>query len=179
MKVLVAYASKYGATQGIAERIGDVLRRRGLEVDVKPCKDVDDATGYDAYVIGSAVYEFNWRKDARKLVERSAEELAAHPTWLFSSGPVGTETVDKEGHDVLKGAEPKQFAEYEDRIRPRGKQVFRGAYDHAKIRGGDRIIAWMPAIRDILPEGDFREWDAIEGWANSIADELSKQSARA
>ena len=30
----------------------------------------------------------------------------------------------------------------------------------------------MPAIRDILPEGDFREWDAIDAWADSIAENL-------
>jgi len=79
---------------------------------------------------------------------------------------------------VLKGAEPKQFTEYEDLVHPRGKQVFRGAYDHDKIRGADRIIAWMPAIRDIMPEGDFREWDAIDAWAGSIADELVGSTAR-
>ena len=178
MKVLVAYASKYGATEGIAQRIGETLRQRGLDVDVTNCEDLREASGYDAYVVGSAVYEFNWRKDARKFVERNAAVLAAKPTWLFSSGPVGTDKVDKEGHDVLKGAEPKQFTEYEDLVHPRGKQVFRGAYDHDKIRGADRIIAWMPAIRDIMPEGDFREWDAIDAWATSIADELVGSTAR-
>ena len=172
MKVLVAYASKYGATEGVAERIGQVLRGRDLEVDVVKCRDLHEASGYDAYVIGSAVYEFNWRKDARRFVERNSDELAAHPVWLFSSGPLGTEKVDKDGKDVLKGAEPKQFAEYADLVRPRGTQVFRGAYDPERIRGADRIIAWMPAIRDIMPQGDFREWDAIDAWANSIADVL-------
>ena len=172
MKVLVAYASKYGATEGIANRIGEALRKRGLEVDVTRCEGQREASGYDAYVVGSATYAFNWRKDARKFVERNADELSAHPTWLFSSGPVGTETVDRDGNDVLKGAEPKQFAVYGDLVHPRGMQVFRGAFDHDKIRGGDRIIAWMPAIRDILPEGDFREWDAIDAWANAIADDL-------
>ena len=136
MKVLVAYASKYGATKGIAERIGEGLKRRGLEVDVSECKDIRDESGYDAYVVGSAAYAFNWRKDARKFVTRNAEVLAAHPVWLFSSGPLGTETVDKDGNDVLEGAEPKQFAEYEDLIYPRGRQVFRGAYHHDQIRGG-------------------------------------------
>ncbi|WP_159599602.1 flavodoxin domain-containing protein [Agromyces humi] len=172
MKVLIAYASKYGATEGIARRIGETLQKRGLEIDVARCADVRDPSGYDAYVIGSATYAFNWRKDARKFVERNAGVLSARPTWLFSSGPLGTETVDKDGNDVLKGAEPKQFADYADLLHPRGAQVFRGAYHHDKIRGGDRIVAWMPAIRDILPEGDFREWDAIDAWADSIADAL-------
>jgi menaquinone-dependent protoporphyrinogen oxidase len=178
MKVLVAYASKYGATEGIAQRIVETLRQRGLEADVRSCKDVDKASGYDAYVVGSATYEFNWRRSARKFVERNAEVLAAKPTWLFASGPVGTETVDKEGNDVLKGAEPKQFTEYEDLVHPRGKQVFRGAYHHDKIRGADRIITWMPAIRDIMPEGDFRDWDAIDAWATAIAGELGASAAR-
>ena len=177
MKVLVAYASKYGATEGIAQRIGATLRRRELEVDVAKCTDVAEVAGYDACVVGSAVYEFNWRKDARKFVERNADELAAHPVWLFSSGPLGTEKVDKEGKDVLKGAEPKQFKAYTDLLRPRGTQVFRGAYDHDKIRGADRIIAWMPAIRDVMPQGDFREWDAIDTWAMSIADTLGASPA--
>ncbi|MEV1128871.1 flavodoxin domain-containing protein [Agromyces sp. NPDC049794] len=178
MKVLVAYASKYGATEGIAQRIGETLQKRGLEVDVRRCKDLDDASGHDAYVVGSATYAFNWRGSARKFVELNAEELATKPTWLFSSGPLGTEKVDKEGNDVLKGAEPKQFTDYEDLVHPRGKQVFRGAYHHDRIRGVDRVIAWMPAIRDIMPEGDFREWDAIDAWASSIADELVGSTAR-
>ncbi len=55
--------------------------------------------------------------------------------------------------------------------------MFRGAYDHDKIRGADRIIAWMPAIRDIMPQGDFREWNAIDAWAATIADALKDSAA--
>lgn len=172
MRTLVAYASKYGATEGIAQRIGTVLQDKGLEVEVRRCEDLDDVSGYDAYIVGSATYEFNWRKAARRFVRRNVDELAAHPVWLFSSGPVGTEQVDKNGQDVLTAAEPKQFSTYADLLHPRGMQVFRGAFDHEKLRGSDRFFAWMPAIRDILPQGDFREWPVIESWAASIADEL-------
>jgi len=34
--ILVTYASKYGATQEIAEKIGEVLRQAGLQPDVIP-----------------------------------------------------------------------------------------------------------------------------------------------
>ena len=61
-------------------------------------------------------------------------------------------------------------------IHPRGTQVFRGAYHHDLLRGTDRILTWMPAISDILPEGDFREWDAIDAWADAVADELGAAS---
>ncbi|KRE29398.1 flavodoxin domain-containing protein [Agromyces sp. Soil535] len=177
MKILVAYASKYGATQGIAERIGDVLRRRGLEADVVRCKDVDDATEYDAYVVGSAAYMFRWRKDARKFVRRNQDVLVSHPVWLFSSGPVGTDKLDAKGHDVLAGAEPKEFAEFEAAISPRGMQVFFGAFQLEKLRGVDRMAKWAPA--EAMPVGDFRDWAAIEAWAGSIADELGAPAGRA
>jgi len=179
MRILVAYASKYGATEGIAERLGDRLGERGHEVNVRSCYDLDDVSGYDAYVVGSAVYAFNWRKAARKFVEKHAEELSARPVWLFASGPLGTEDVDKDGKDVLTEAEPKQFAEYDELLHPRGKRVFRGAYDHEKLRGADRMIVWMPAIRELMPTGDFREWDAIDAWADAIADELTTAAASA
>ena len=176
MKILVAYSSKYGATQGIAEWIGDRLRGEGHDADVRRCADVREASGYDAYVVGSAAYMFNWLKDARKFVKRNAELLAAKPTWLFSSGPVGTETVDKDGNDVLAGAEPKQFAEYEELLHPRGKQVFFGAFHPDQVHGVDRVVAWMPAIKDVMPEGDFRDWDAIDAWSRSIAQELGAEA---
>lgn len=178
MKVLVAYASKYGATKGIAERIGEGLKRRGLEVDVSDCKDLDKASGYDAYVVGSAAYIGKWRKDARQFVQRNTEELGAHPVWLFSSGPVGTDTVDAEGRDVLTEAAPKEFAEFDDLIHPRGRQVFFGAFHPDKIRGGDRLATWLPAVKNLLPAGDFRDWDAIDAWADSVATELGAGAGR-
>jgi flavodoxin len=40
--ILVTYASKYGATKEIAEKIGEVLRRADLRVDVVPVDDIRD-----------------------------------------------------------------------------------------------------------------------------------------
>ena len=179
MRVLVAYASKYGATEGIARRIGDVLRDRGHQVSVMPCQDVADASTFDAYVVGSAAYAFNWRKAARMFVHRNVDLLSAHPVWIFSSGPLGTEQVDENGADVLKGAEPKQFDEYAPLIHPRGTKVFRGAFDPNKLRGGDRMVAWLPALRDLLREGDFREWDKVDAWAAAISEQLEPAVAGA
>jgi menaquinone-dependent protoporphyrinogen oxidase len=174
MRVLVAYASKYGATKGIAERIAEVLAGRGLEVELRRCDEVHDASGYDAFVIGSAAYMFSWRKDATKLVRRNAELLATRPVWLFSSGPLGTETVDKDGKDVLEGARPKQFGEFERTISPRDLRVFFGAFRLEGLRGVDRMAKWAPSAD--LPVGDFRDWTAIEAWARSIADELGARA---
>jgi menaquinone-dependent protoporphyrinogen oxidase len=88
MKVLVTAATKYGATAEIAQAIGDALRDHGLDPTVIPPQQVDSLDGYDAVVLGSAVYAGHWLKPARELVDR-AGHLADRPVWLFSSGPVG------------------------------------------------------------------------------------------
>ncbi|MBM7505164.1 flavodoxin domain-containing protein [Agromyces aurantiacus] len=176
MRVLVAYSSKYGSTRGIADRIGERLRLAGHEVDVERCDDVEYPEGFDAFVVGAATYMFNWRKEARRFVRHNHELLASRPTWLFASGPLGTSRIDKEGNDVLAGAQPRQFADYEEELHPRGTMVFFGALDIDGLRGSDRILSWMPE-NDALPEGDFRDWDAIDAWADAVAAELATQPA--
>src|SRR5690348_296424 len=60
MKVLVTYASRHGATRGIAERIAAALERQNLDVTFEPVERIQEATGFDAAVIGSAAYALHW-----------------------------------------------------------------------------------------------------------------------
>jgi len=55
IQVLVTYATKYGATAEMAEKIGQVLRQAGLHADVFPANRVSDLSPYQAVVLGSAV----------------------------------------------------------------------------------------------------------------------------
>jgi menaquinone-dependent protoporphyrinogen oxidase len=175
MSILVAYASRHGATQGIAERIATRLRADGFDVEVRPAAEVRDAARYDAFVVGAAAYMFHWLKDATEFVKRDRSVLAERPTWLFSSGPLGTDTVDKEGRDVFEVTVPKEFAELRAAIHPRGEKVFFGAMDPSArpIGMAERLMSLVPAGKDALPKGDFRDWPAIDAWADEIARELS------
>jgi menaquinone-dependent protoporphyrinogen oxidase len=60
MKVLVAAATRYGATGEIARTIGEMLRGHGLDPSVVPPEQVDTVDGYNAVVLGSAVYAGHW-----------------------------------------------------------------------------------------------------------------------
>ena len=174
MRVLVVYASRHGATQGIADRIAASLSGRGIEVSVRSADERGDIAGFDAFVIGAAAYLFHWLKEATAFVRHNRSTLASHPVWLFSSGPLGTDATDAEGRDVLETTEPREFAEFRDAIRPRGLRVFFGAYDPDSKPIGimERFTRLMPAARNAFPAGDFRDWDEIDAWAAGIADEL-------
>ena len=161
MAILIVYASKHGSTQGIAERIAEKLRQLGKEAEARPVDAVDDPGSYEAIVIGSAVYYGSWLKEATEWVRRNRAALAQHPVWLFSVGPLGTEVQDAE-------QQPKEMTEFQQAIRPREQRIFFGALDHSHLSFAERVM--VKAVR--APEGDFRDWQAIEAWAASIARDL-------
>ncbi|TMD67341.1 MAG: protoporphyrinogen oxidase [Chloroflexi bacterium] len=161
MTVLVAYASKHGSTQGITERIAEQLRQMGKQAEARPVEDVTDPGSYEAFVIGSAVYYGSWLKEATEWVHRHQAILSSHPVWLFSVGPLGAEVKDAE-------PQPKEMAEFEQVLRPRDQRIFFGALDHKSLSFAERMV--VKAVR--APEGDFRDWQAIEAWAANIAQDL-------
>lgn len=179
MKVLVAYATRHGATAGIAERIAATLQAEGLEAEARAAASVTSLAPYDAFVVGSAAYIYHWLDDATKLVRRHRAELAAKPTWLFSSGPLGTEPLNEKGQDQKEAAVPKELPELAAAVSARGQAIFFGAWDPtAKPIGiAERAMKLMPAARDALPAGDFRDWAEIEAWARSIAADLRSGGA--
>ena len=181
VNVLVAYATKHGATGGIAQRIAETLTGHGLEVNLRTVGEAEGVDAYDAFVIGSAAYMGRWLKEASQFVGRHQSVLADRPVWLFSSGPVGTETVDAKGRDVIEASRPQEFDEFEAELHPRDERVFFGAFDPDAEPVGlmERLGApfmRLPAVRKELPAGDFRDWPAIEAWAHQIAQELRSEN---
>jgi menaquinone-dependent protoporphyrinogen oxidase len=166
-QVLVAYATKYGATAEIAEKIGQVLRQAGLHTDVVPADRVSDLTPYKAVVLGSAVYIGQWRKEAVKFLKANETVLADKLVWLFSSGPPG----EGDPVELTQGWRfPGKLQPVADRIGPHDIAVFHGAVDVNKL---NFIEKWM--LKNVkAPIGDFRDWEAITAWATAIADELKE-----
>jgi menaquinone-dependent protoporphyrinogen oxidase len=166
--VLVAYATRHGSTAGIAERIAVALRTRAIDADVVAVEDVRDPDGYDGYVLGSAVYAGSWLGSMKAFIHRDRATLRRHPVWLFSSGPLSTEPSE------LAEAAPRDIAGIEREIEARGHTVFPGAWrrDVEPVGVLEKVMHAIPAAREALPEGDFRDWAAIDGYAASVAGEL-------
>ena len=172
LKVLVAYATRYDSTKGIANFIAEKLRQLGLEAVAEEVSAARNLQDYDAFVVGSAVYTRHWLNHAREFVSRNREVLASRPVWLFSSGPLGTETKNSHGRDLRDVSGPTEIGTLRQAVRPRSHRVFFGALDSSKLGLGHRLIRKMPAAREALSEGDFRNWQEIEGWTIGIAEEL-------
>jgi menaquinone-dependent protoporphyrinogen oxidase len=161
MKALVASASRHGATREIADMVGATIAERGIATDIREVDNVATVIGYDVVVVGSAVYMGDWIKSARVFVERHAEELAARPTWFFSSGPIGD--PPRPGADAAVKIDDLVTA-----AGAREHRVFAGRLEMRRLGLVQRAVA--RAVH--AGEGDFRDWGAIQEWATGIADDL-------
>jgi menaquinone-dependent protoporphyrinogen oxidase len=162
--VLVAYASKRGSTAEIAEAIADTLRESGLSVDCTSIEEVSSLDGYEAVVLGSAVYIKRWRGDAKHFLRKHRKELSQRPFWVFSSGPVGKPGEPPDPSWV----EPPRIIERVERLGTRGHVVFGG-----RMPTEPRGFIERAMVENTPPEHrDQRDWNEIRTWARGIASEL-------
>ncbi len=70
-KALIAFATRSGQTERIAELIAEGLRMTGMEVELKNAsaiKDPAELNGYDAYLFGSATYHGEMMPSMKQLL---------------------------------------------------------------------------------------------------------------
>jgi len=159
IRVLVAYASERGGTAEIADWIGAALRRAGVEAEARPAGEVSGLDGYDAAVVGGALYEGRWHREARRFVRHHAGDLAQRPVWLFSSGPLDR-TAQERTIDPVPGV-----AKIAERLYARGHATFGGRL----APDAEGFLASKIAKRS---SGDYRDRDQVAEWAAGIAREL-------
>jgi menaquinone-dependent protoporphyrinogen oxidase len=159
MRILVAYGSTRGGTEGLAHMVADGLRENGLDAEAVPARQVRQLDGYDAIVVGGALYAFRWHRDARRFVRRHLAGLRERPVWLFSSGPLDDSAargaiLPVPGVRKLMG-----------RCGARGHATFGGRL-RADARG---FPASAMAKKN---SGDWRDPVQVKEWARTIATAL-------
>lgn len=162
--VLVAFATRYGSTQEVAEAITAALRESGLEVDLEHLKTVKTLEGYRAVVLGAPLQMFKWHKDALAFLERHKQALSRLPTAVFALGPFND--VEKEWNDVRAQLD-KALAKF-PWFAPVAVQVFGGKFDPATLRAPYSLL---PAMKR-LPVSDIRDFEAIRAWAEELVARL-------
>ncbi len=112
--VLVTAASRRDSTREIAEAIADGLTERGVRAQARVVDQIADLDGFDAVVVGSAIYMGRWLKTAREFVARHAAELSSVPVWRFSSGPLGPPdhliAIDAFAGEIASALSPEKAA---------------------------------------------------------------------
>jgi menaquinone-dependent protoporphyrinogen oxidase len=162
--VLVAYATRKGSTQEVAEAVAAALREHGLEVDTQPMRKVRSLAGHAAVVLGTALYMFRLHKDARRLLARHREALTERPVAIFALGPFHDDEKEWQG---ARSQLDKELAKF-PWLTPVAREIFGGKFDPAKLRFP---WSWLPALKQ-LPATDIRDWTAIPAWASNLAGKL-------
>jgi menaquinone-dependent protoporphyrinogen oxidase len=166
--VLVGYATKYGSTQEVAEAVAATLRESGLTAAVQPAREVRTLEGYDAVVLGAALYMFRWHKDALGFLSKHRKALAERPVAVFALGPVHVPHDDKEWQNS-RAQLNKELAKY-PWLKPVAVEILGGKFDPTKL-----TFPWNK-FAGKEPASDIRDWAAIRAWAGSISTLLSRKA---
>ena len=160
MRVLIAWGSKRGGTEGIGRTLTEALREAGHDAIALPAGEGTRLDGFEAVIIGGALYANRWAPAARRFVRRHLRELRRVPTWFFSSGPLD----DSAGREAIPPTE--QVASLMERVGALGHVTFGGrltadakgfpASAMARTRSGDwrdpaQIRAWAAAVSQAIP----------------------------
>lgn len=168
-RILVTYATRAGATAEVAAYMAEVLRRStGTTVDVQNVQMVREVQNYDAVVIGSAIRMGHWLPEAVEFVKKNHETLSHIPVAYFLVSGLLRQDTPEMRHEVLT---------YLDHVRaicePVSIGLFAGEIDYSKIDGLDRSIAEAVSSG----EGDWRNWEAIRRWTQSLLALLAQASS--
>ncbi len=170
-KVLVAYASRAGATAGVAEAIGKRLVEDGAHVDVHRVQDVDDLSPYGAAVIGSPIQAARWLPEALDFVWAHQAELTRIPCATFTVCMTLAMRKPEYQDAVRTWIQPVR-----ELVKPVSEGLFAGVLDLAKVPSlADRLKFRISIAMGVWSEGDHRDWEAIRGWAGGLTALLRNQ----
>jgi menaquinone-dependent protoporphyrinogen oxidase len=170
-KILVAYASKFGTTGGVAEAVGEVFCREGHTVDTKWVPHVQDIHKYDAVVIGGAIQYDTWMSEATKFVTANQHILHTLPVAYFFTCLVLSKQTDKAERKAKAYAE--KLSSLVPHVIPVSVGRFAGVLDYSKMSFFFRQISKVVLSIMAVQEGDYRDWDAIRSWTKGLNGKLT------
>ncbi len=160
--VLLAYATRFGSTQEVAETVAASLREAGLKVDLRLMSQVESLDQYEVVVLGAAIYNTKWHADAHQFLAQHQEAFMQRPVAIFTLGPLSNSAAAMRNS---RRQLDKELAKYHW-LKPVAVEVFAGKYDPTKPGLG--------FFERLLPARDYRDWEAIRAWATTLPAQLQR-----
>jgi menaquinone-dependent protoporphyrinogen oxidase len=160
--ILVTYASRLGATAGVAEAIGKTLTDNGAQVEVRRMEEVTDLTPYGAVVAGSAIRGKQWLPEAMQFMQTHQAALRQRPVAVFLvCMTLAMKDGEKYRLQVATWLDPARAL-----VKPVSEGLFAGVLDIGQISSfSDRLKFRVSVLFGVWKEGDHRDWNAIREWA--------------
>jgi menaquinone-dependent protoporphyrinogen oxidase len=149
VKVLIAYATEYGSTREVAQKIGEVLKSKGMGVDVLDVSQVKDLSPYNAAVVGAPVIAFKFLAPAKEFVISNKDTLSKIPVAYFTLGM------------------------FMKKDTPGRRRWFKGRLKVVTRHVEPRDIGFFGGKTD---KEDCRDWEKITAWAEGLTEKLSKKN---
>ena len=169
-RILIAYASRFGTTGGVAERIGRVFCEKGQTADVRHIKNMGDIESYDAAVIGSAVRSSKWLPEAVQFVQENRKTLSRMPVAYFLTC-LATAQKTPDARSTAQSYMDSALQEVPE-VKPVDTGLFAGVLDYGKMNFIMRAVMKSKMKDKGVAEGDYRDWNGIRSWAENVAPKL-------
>jgi menaquinone-dependent protoporphyrinogen oxidase len=163
-KVLVAYATHHGSTEGIARTIADAIREGGADVTLEAITPATDPSGFDALVIGSAINGGRWLPQATNFLKGRAGELQGKPVAFFLACMTMSKDTPEHRSKVLAYLKSEQLL-----LPPVSVGLFSGSIDLKKVPLVMRVL-WRLLGGEV---GDCRRLDEVRAWATGVTPRLT------
>lgn len=154
MRILVVHGSRSGATQAIAQHMGDALTHDGHDVVVADAADEPTPDGFDLVIVGGGVRASKLSGKTTAWLEARVPELRDIPFALFWVS--------------LSGAAPAETVPASSGLRAVDEKGFKGWYFANRVNWFERQI--MKQMK--TDEGDYRDPHAEASWARAVVDRV-------
>ncbi len=164
--ILVTYASEFGTTGEVAEFIGQALCGQGFDVRIQPVAEVQKLDQYSAVIIGGAIQFDKWMSEATNFVEQHEDALSRIPVSYFFTCMTLSEVSAKA--NTKADGYAKKVAATSKTVEPLGVGRFAGVLDYERMSFATMLASKVIYTVLGVEEGDYRDWDAIGGWAQFV-----------
>jgi len=155
---LIAYATKTGTTQEIAQYAAEYLTETGVESVALPIAEVRSLDDYSAVVVGAPINGMRWVPEAVSFVTKHREALRTRPVALFALS-----YMHDHGRPLWRRAIEKSVSASAEVAGATTVAIFGGRIN-TPLPGFARFLFGIPKDLPL----DTRNREAIREWIHSL-----------